>query len=499
MKKFDINLNGILRNLTEWLDISETYFERAESRYQAIGDWLSRPESTVLTYEPDVFSQGSFSLGTVIKPVTNEDDYDIDLVCKLHAKKSDISQKQLKYLVGQELKNYVAARRMSSPATERRRCWRLDYADQDVHFHLDVLPAIPDSDSLQDETIAITDNQEPEYSIVNEEWPYSNPVDYLSWFQQRMEVQWKVRRKELAEAYKANVDDVPKYKIKTPLQRVIQLLKRHRDITYDGEPDDKPISILITTLAARAYEEESDIVEALQNVVMKMRDCIEDREGVYWVANPVDSTENFADKWTKYQKRQEAFFNWLDRIEMDTASLFEATTTKSFKETLRSGFGENAANAATKDLTNTQLIESLKSSIAIRYDPSKFVVAHKEKADWDMRLDKTVHVTVAKRRDGFRYKKIPNGAGVQKEYSLRFMAYTNTRKPYEVHWQVVNTGKEAREAQQLRGKFYKGFIQKGRRVRTESTMYQGMHWVECFIVKRGVCVARSGEFVINII
>ncbi len=499
MKNLNINLNDILRNLTEWLDIPETYFERAESRYQAIGEWLSRPKSTILIYNPDVFSQGSFSLGTVIRPVTNEDDYDIDLVCKLHTEKSDLSQERLKDLVGQELKSYVTARRMSSPATERRRCWRLDYADQDVHFHLDVLPAIPDGDSLQDETIAITDNQEINYSRIDEAWPYSNPVGYLSWFQERMEVQWKIRRKEFAEAYKANIDDVPRYKIKTPLQRVIQILKRHRDITYDGEPDDKPISILITTLAAQAYEEEGDITEALQNIVMRMRDCIDDRDGEYWVANPVDSTENFADKWTQYQKRQDAFFDWLDRIEMDTISLFEATTIKSFKETLRSGFGENAANTATKNLTNYQLLESLKSSSITRYDPRKFVVRHKEKADWDMRLDKTIHVTAEKYRDGFRYKKIPAGAKVQKKYSLRFIAHTNAKKPYQVHWQVVNTGSEAYEAQQRRGGFYKGFIQKGRRTRTESTMYQGMHWVECFIVKRGICVARSGEFVINIV
>ena len=53
--------------------------------------------------------------------------------------KSDLSQKQLKTLVGKELKSYVSAHNMSSSPEARRRCWRLDYADQDVHFHLDVL------------------------------------------------------------------------------------------------------------------------------------------------------------------------------------------------------------------------------------------------------------------------------------------------------------------------------------------------------------------------
>jgi hypothetical protein len=68
--------------------------------------------------------------------------------------------------------------------------------------------------------------------------------------------------------------------------------------------------------------------------------------------------------------------------------------------------------------------------------------------------------------------------------------------PYEVYWQVVNTGQEAHRAGQLRGDFYDS--SSSGRSRTESTLYQGMHWVEGFIVKDSVCVARTGEFVVNI-
>lgn len=493
------NLNNILQNLTEWLDIPETYFERAESRYKAIGTWLGRPESVVSAYDPDVFPQGSFSLGTVIKPTTDEDDYDIDLVCRLRAKKSHLSQKRLKELVGQELEDYVNAHRMSSPAEERRRCWRLDYADRDVHFHLDVLPAVPDSELSQDEAIAITDNQMPNYSYISANWPRCNPVDYLRWFRQRMEVRLQIMRKEFAEARKANIEDVPEYKIKTPLQKSIQILKRHRDITYDGHPDDKPISILITTLAAQGYENESDVTESLQNIVLKMREFTEDRDGVLWVANPVNPTENFADKWQQYPRRKEAFFDWLDCVEVDIVSLFATRDVKSLREILRSRFGENAANTATKDVTSSyQFLESSKPLVAALDAPIRFAVAHKEKPTWEMRLDKKVHVIAEVIRDGFRPTKISDGDTIRKHHSLRFTAFTDVKKPYEVYWQVVNTGQEAQEAQCLRGEFYESHIRKGRRIRKESTLYQGMHWVECFIVKKDVCVARSGEFVINI-
>jgi hypothetical protein len=69
-------------------------------------------------------------------------------------------------------------------------------------------------------------------------------------------------------------------------------------------------------------------------------------------------------------------------------------------------------------------------------------------------------------------------------------------KPYKVYWQVVNTGDEAYRAGQLRGDFYDS--SSSGRNRTESTMYKGTHWVEGFVVKGNICVARTGEFVVNI-
>lgn len=447
-----------------------------------------------------MFPQGSFSLGTVIKPSSDEDDYDIDLVCKLQVAKSDLSQKQLKTLVGKELKSYVSAHNMSSSPEARRRCWRLDYADQDVHFHLDVLPAIPDGVPPNDQTIAITDNQMPDYSDISQNWQRCNPSGYLQWFRKRMEGRLQIMRKELAESRKANIADVPEYQIKTPLQRVIQILKRHRDITYDGLPDDKPISILITTLAARAYNNEGDVAESLQNITMGMREFVEDREGVLWVANPVNPDENFADKWQQYPKRQEAFFSWLDCIEADVVTMFEIGDVKVLRETLVSRFGERAVGIAIKDLIHDdQAISDTKTSVTILADRSEFDVAHKQKPLWETSLNKRVYIKAEVIRVGSEPRKICNGATVEKDLSLRFTAFITAKRPYDVYWQVVNTGQEAREAQCLRGIFYETHIRKGRSVRNESTFYQGRHWIECFIVKNDICVARSGEFVINIL
>lgn len=97
------DLNTIFENLAQFLDIPESYFEEARSRYQAIGNWLERDESIVSQYAPEIYPQGSFLLGTVIKPITNKDEYDIDLVCRLYLSKTTVTQKSLRSWWAQSL------------------------------------------------------------------------------------------------------------------------------------------------------------------------------------------------------------------------------------------------------------------------------------------------------------------------------------------------------------------------------------------------------------
>jgi hypothetical protein len=62
-----------------------------------------------------------------------------------------------------------------------------------------------------------------------------------------------------------------------------------------------------------------------------------------------------------------------------------------------------------------------------------------------------------------------------------------------VKWQVVNTGVEAQAAglEQLRGGFDEGSGDFGT-TRWEHAQYRGTHSIEAFVIKVGVCVARSG-------
>ena len=340
----------ILQHLSKALDIPESRYLEAVEKYKAVGKWLGKEDSPLALYAPDVYVQGSFSLGTVVKPFLREDEYDIDLVCQLKIPKTYITQQLLKKMVGDRLKeNKIYAAMLD---VEGRRCWTLNYAD-DAKFHMDILPAIPDDFDwliglgvpydLAKHAVCITDKKKWNS---NPEWPRSNPKGYAQWFRQRMITIFETQIRALAKQLKAKVEEVPEYKVKTPLQRAIQILKRHRDIMFEKDPDDKPISIIITTLAAHTYNNEADLYDTLISLVKGMPEYIETRHEVLWVANPVDPGENFADKWQEYPARAAKFRKWLVQVEKDITTALETRGVDKIAATLKASFGEKTLNEA---------------------------------------------------------------------------------------------------------------------------------------------------------
>lgn len=325
-------LSDILEELGKTLDISETQYDAAVKSYQAVGSWLAKDDSSLAPYSPEILPQGSFMLGTMVRPINDKDDLDIDLVCQLKGKNQSWTQKDLKNKVGERIKAHDTYKKMLDD--EGRRCWTLVYSET-ANYHMDILPSIVDkgyrlilekafSDlELKDINklgIRITDNQTADYETETNhlEWMKSNPFGYGRWFFQQasLDIRKSVWLNE-------SIQPIPKYKKeKLPLQRVVQILKRHRDVMFDGD-EHKPISIIITTLATKAYNKETNIITALTNVVNKMKDYIEERyssehgKKIKWIANPVNDEENFADKWQEYPQRESNFYKWLEVVQND--------------------------------------------------------------------------------------------------------------------------------------------------------------------------------------
>lgn len=63
-------------------------------------------------------------------------------------------------------------------------------------------------------------------------------------------------------------------------------------------------------------------------------------------------------------------------------------------------------------------------------------------------------------------------------------------KPYEIYWKVKNQGIEAIKNKSIRGEIFKGEDEQ-QEVMKEYSSFAGNHFVECYIVKNGVCVAKD--------
>ncbi|HCE9059288.1 TPA: nucleotidyltransferase, partial [Klebsiella michiganensis] len=207
------NAEDFLTALAEELAISDSRYEQACRSYTSLGEWLHRPESAVAKYDPQVYVQGSFRLGTAIRPLNDAEEYDVDSVCLLQSLGTkDLTQCNLKTLVGDEIKAYRKAQNMVKPVREGRRCWVLDYADG-AQFHMDVVPSLPNAtqqrilletfgyDLKWSETaMVITDIESPVYQVLSDNWQRSNPKGYAEWFKMRMRDVFEQRRKMLAES-----------------------------------------------------------------------------------------------------------------------------------------------------------------------------------------------------------------------------------------------------------------------------------------------------------
>ena len=165
------------------------------------------------------------------------------------------------------------------------------------------------------------------------------------------------------------VETVPDYHVKSSLQRSIQILKRHRDLYYtrvENGRDLRPASVIITSLAARAAAGASPAL-GLEGLLMhiayglreyssllqgrtpaarfegEQRTIIQKRSGKWYIPNPVNPNDNYADAWTDQTAR--TFFKWIDAVVKDLVDATPANEGQ-YVTSLQRAFGTEFANSA---------------------------------------------------------------------------------------------------------------------------------------------------------
>jgi len=351
----------ILNSIGKSLDISEAQHNLAEERYKAIGKWLAEGEYCILGTgkkqcfkDGEIYPQGSIKLETAVKPI-GTDEFDIDLVFYTpNISADDLSPELLKDLIGGRLKEHKTYKNMLS---ETNRGWCVNYANE---FHLDITPSLDNHHEPHNESELVADTKLQQYMP-------SNPRGYAEWFENISNTiptmtitksMFESRNSILALEDSATVTEIPEHNINKPLlKRFIQIFKRHRNVMFEGK-DNAPISIIITTLAAKSYlycierflyDNEYDLmVDVLKNMPL----FISEQYGVYTVDNPTVDGENFAEKWNEDPAKKKAFDLW----HSNALAFFETLYTlsgqhKVFKH-LEEGFGKAPVSGVYNDITD---------------------------------------------------------------------------------------------------------------------------------------------------
>jgi hypothetical protein len=462
--------------LEDVVNLNQTRIDRLEGHVKAIQEFLQNSGygAEIIRFSP----QGSWAHKTIIKPLSGRE-FDADLVMFVDRDEEWLPKDYVNNLYSV----FKGSDRYKDKVSRGTRCVALDYAGD---FHLDVVPCIVDG--YYGLTFQVCNRNEDEFE-------QTAPEAYSAW---------------LAERNKWTGNDM--------LQHSIRLLKYLRDIKTRFSVK----SILLTTLVGNCVSSLdqflqgqyfSDLPTSLKTLVGRLDDYLQDNPEMPVVTNPVLSSETFNRHWD--QDKYENFRSCIHRYrEWIDDAYEEEDRTESIRK-WRRVFGDEFAKSEVEAIATfsesflAKAIHHRDIVAAVLWQGGSFLerfispnLPHVERLPWRCdrhKLSVAVNVTeFAEKHGSLPQRRLKSGDVIKKNRWIRFEATQENGFPlssndFDVKWQVVNTDKEAVEADALRGDFYSS---DGPGVRWESTSYRGAHWVEAFVISRRTrtCWGRSGRF-----
>jgi len=426
--------------LENTVNLNASRIETLDSRVETLTTFL-RTTAAFRAGILDVIPQGSYAHKTIIKP-QNGNDFDADIL--LHMEEQE----------GWEARDYVAnlystfraSGTYREMAGRRTRCVTVQYADD---FHVDIVPYVQRAGANY-----VTNRHENRFEL-------SNPERFNEW----LEEQTRTTDGHLIEVIRLMKylrNDKGTFSIKSVVLSTM-LGQRVNSVHLLGDP--------------KYY---SDMPTTLLHVVGDLAAYVGENETMPVIWDPGDTGEDFSQRWD-----QAGYANFRSKIQLYAQKIDDAYHDPVVESSLRKWqaiFGEQFI----KPPVTLQLSEASAQSPSERFLEADFGIRT------DLQGYRVRIVGRVRRREGFRAYVLPSrGNRVRKNQSLVFeVAKCDVPEPYDVYWKVRNTGDEASRVGQLRGEITRDG---GQRYRTEHTSYRGSHWVECFVVKDGVCVARDRQ------
>ena len=436
--------------LHDAVNIDEARLEVLDSRIGFISDYLETAPVVGDAFV-DVIPQGSMAHGTIIKPF-NGHEFDADILLHLRPQEDWLA----KDYIEEVYKAFRLSGNYRNRVTRKNRCVTVQYAND---CHIDVVPFL----ELQDGDFHITNRNEGEDGTYEQ----SDPTGYTSWLDERNRITGG------------------------NLIKSIRLLKWLRDYKQTFTCKSVVLNILIAgrvndvnlLLDSKYYTDTpTTLVHLLEDL-----DAYLEPHFVYMprIEDPTLPGVDYNHRWDNDQ-----YLNFRKMIKYYAtkarAAYDEPDRMKSI-ELWRELFGDQFASTV-------RTLSDIHGGIDVltkAADPGEMFIENLHCTQIDLTYKLKVKGVVLP-KNGFRtYQLSHRGNRVDPNRTIKFsVAKCNVPGEYEVKWKIKNRGVAAREAQCLRGEIVSG------ETHVEPTKYRGRHYVECYIIKDGVCVARDRQTVI---
>lgn len=326
-------VDQLLSDVADKIQLAPSSYNKAVDRYYRIAEHLSEEVSGISRYDPVIYPQGSFRVGTTISAQEDDQDYDIDLILELAIDPVAAPDDVLDAVHAAMEKGKGTLKYTS--CEKKKRCVTVQYSD----MHLDITPAVL-IDASNPRVVQIFDchPDRPDHAI-------ANPEGFAQWFEQQVLTPIQLEDR-VAKAQTHPVPDQEQMEEK-PLRIVtIQLLKRYRDRACDAGRYERCPSVLLSKLAAEAPSYGSlkeDLTSAARHVA-KVVVAIPPH-----VDNPREQRDRLSDRWPVTGEDAKALAGDLEHLCVELDKLDEEGTQMQKLAILQRLFGERPARRAFED------------------------------------------------------------------------------------------------------------------------------------------------------
>ena len=432
------SLHKSFLNFNDSIALSSSHKKTLRKSRDAVRDRIRRYfREEEKGYTPKFHGQGSFMMNTIIEPLDGEFDIDDGIYLQVNSEPSESIIALHRWIY-----NAVNGHTKEAPI-DKNPCVRLVYAGK---YHID-LPLY-----------YIKEFGSPYLAHKTKGWIKSDPREFISWFNQK------------ADSY-------------GQLKRLVRYLKAWKDYRKGELPCGLVFCILAAQYAVFYDRDDIALCETLKNI----HSALHQNFACYRPTTPYD--ENLLSDYSETNKKY-----FLDRLMgfIDSAekAVDEDTKQKESCKFWQRHLGEKrfllgkSDNISYNSLTSFHL-DNYQSSIA--YSETEEFIENRYPVCLMYELKIDCEVT----QKGFRTQSLRNliqkGLPLLADKKLNFSIKKNTcPEPFSIKWKVCNVGNEALKRDCIRGE-----IMNGNTSILETSDFRGEHFVECYIIKDNICVAKD--------